>query len=341
MRKLLTLLMILTIAFSSQVLVGCGKSADKNASGIDNVSREQIDTPADDKVAQEIPVFPRTYVDAKGVEVVIEKQPERIAVTLFRFLEHWYALDMPPASAADVEDLLTNWMSFRPYADKGSVIELGSPLNLEKLLETEPDLIIASTPHNDEIYGDLQKIAPVVTFNTTSIANDWRAALREFAKIVAKEQSAEEFITQVDTKIATSRDNFKIYQDKTFGFFVINGKDAFGAYTMQTLSTFYDPEKGFGLKAPLGYPEGDGTGHSKEFTLEGLAEMNPDYIIIRSNTVGNKDQQDLEELATSAVWNSLTAVKNDNVYLLDRSAFSGGPLAAEYGVNALIDILEQ
>ncbi len=345
MKKPFKSLSMLTLTASLLALSACGASPAVSSTPTPEAqtatpSATASATPEATPEASEEPAFPRTIVDANGVEVVIEQQPQRIAVGLFRFLEHWYALDMPPAAASNSDDLLSNWESLKPYASKAEVVDLGYPVNLELLLDVAPDVIIASTPHNDEVYEEMAKVAPVVSFSTAAVADDWRAALRSFAEVVGREEKAEEFISGVEERARAAKEKFvNEYSDKTFAYLVITDLNTFGAYNKKTMSAFYDKDTGLGLNAPVGYPEGDGTGHSENFTLEGLATLNPDYIFVRGDSASDTEEKQLEELSANSVWSSLSAVKNGKVFILDRSAFSGGPIAVEYGLNTVIEVL--
>ena len=72
--------------------------------------------------------------------------------------------------------------------------------------------------------------------------------------------------------------------------------------------------------------------------MERLAELNPDHLFIMKVPGAEKK---LESLKGNSLWNALPAVKEGKVHLIDRSAFTIGMLATEYGVKSIIAALAQ
>lgn len=74
----------------------------------------------------------------------------------------------------------------------------------------------------------------------------------------------------------------------------------------------------------LGFKPFEGQKNVGEITLEGISELNPEYIFIGKDYTHSSDMS-LEELNTNAVWNSLSAVKNKKMFVVDTEIL--GPLA--------------
>lgn len=47
----------------------------------------------------------------------------------------------------------------------------------------------------------------------------------------------------------------------------------------------------------------------------------------------------MNNLKQSNVWNAMNAVKEGNVYLMDNSAITGGPLAIDYALQNILSAL--
>jgi iron complex transport system substrate-binding protein len=276
--------------------------------------------------------WPRTYEDALGNQVVMEKRPERIAAVDWRITERLMALDIPPV-ASDTVAIMAEWASMKQYFQQYQVESIGDSqdqINMEKLLETGPDLILASDVNN-QIYEGLAKISDTISFNGAELFEDWQGSLREVAKVVGAEENAEQFIADMDQLIQQNRELLgEQLAGKTVAFMRAWNKDLY-IYNRQQLSMYYDQDGGLGLGIPEGYPEETGV-----VSLEALSELNPDYIFVSG-------VETLEELrgtiADGAVWDSLEAVRNSHLYLLDLSAMTGGPLAVKYGVETVVDTL--
>lgn len=275
--------------------------------------------------------WPRSYTDARGKEVTIAAKPERIAVTTWMVTENLMALDNPPA-AADTVAMMSEWASMKTYFEKYPVESLSdghTTINLEKLLEIQPDLILATTA-NAEIYEQLEQIAPLIVFDSAALFSNWQDSIREVAKVTGTEDAAEKFIDEAMVQLAQARKLVEDF-DQTVAFVrVLNG--GMMAFSVDQLAMYYDADKGIGLTVPDGWIEKTGT-----ISLEAFSEMNPDYIFVS----GAEDRTYMDQLSQDSVWQSLAAVKADHVFEFDLSGLTGGPLATRYGVETVIEALNQ
>lgn len=325
MKKLLGL--ILSVALMMGALAGCaGTPAENSGTSTPPVS-DAGTTDASDKTAEA--EWPHTYTDARGKEITLEKKPERIAVTTWLVTENLMALDTPPV-ASDTVTIMSEWASMKEYFEKYEVENLGDnqqEINLEKLADVAPDLILATTA-NEKVYEQLEKIAPVIVFDSGVLFEDWQNSIREIAKVVGEETAAEGFIENTMEQVAQARAKVSSL-GKTVGFIRVLQKGVY-SLSVDQLSMYYDPEKGLGLTIPEGWAEETG-----EISLEVFSEMNPDYLFVS----GGEDQAYMDELNKNSVWSALTAVKEGHVYAIDLSGLTGGPLATKYGVQTVLDAL--
>ncbi len=316
------------------LLAGCAKSPEE-AGNISTPENHVSDTETGNEEIHKdgSAEWPRTYTDALGREIVLEEKPERTAMLFFRNYEHLFVLDELPVAGTEVQSVYKGWEMFKPYAEKHEVIDLGNmdEENLEKLLEVAPDLIIAYTGTYEKIGEQLEKIATTITVD--NYGDDWQAPLTEYGKIFGKEDMAQAEIDKLKDQLQSGVKELSDYSDKTFAFLRFDGTKGFLVYVLDFV---YNEEAGLGLKAPEGYLDQGRT----TISLEGVSEFNPDYIFIYDNAGDDGEELNLEELnSSSSVWNSLEAVKNEHVYLIDRSAFSGGPMSISYGVDAILESL--
>ena len=325
MNKLIRL--ILSAALITGLLAGCGGApAQNNSTSTPENTPAPTETSAPQPPEKAEAAFPRTYKDARGKEITIEKKPERIAVTTWMITEKLLAIDAPPV-AADTLATMSEWASMKAYLEKYQIEDLGTEVNLEKLLETKPDLILATTA-NEKIYDQLEAIAPVIVFDIGIMFGDWQISTREVAGVVGEEAAAEAFIDDLMAQIAQTKEKLSM-DGKTVSFLRLWSKTIY-SMGVATCAAYYDEETGLGLDMPQGWPEQIG-----ELSLESLTEMNPDYIFISTS----EDEAYLDELGKNSVWNTLIAVKEGHVYPVDLSGLSGGALAAKYGVQVVLDAL--
>ncbi|MGN7472330.1 ABC transporter substrate-binding protein [Brevibacillus sp. SAFN-007a] len=322
--------LFVTLALLAGMLAGCaGAPESTHSSAANRATPAKEESTTAEKADQETGKWPRTYVDALGREIVLEKKPEKVALLFFRNFEHLFLLDEAPVAATDL-DVLQEWESLAPYKDK-QIVDIGSMTspNLEKLLEVGPDLIIMVSGRYGS-YGDkLEKIAPVVTVDSNE--NNWQGALREYGKIFGKEQKAEDEIKRIETLIADSKEQLKAFSDKTFGVIMLGDKQFWG-FTTQFV---FNKESGLGLNPPSKYVDMSTKG--EQISLEGLAAMNPDYMFVADIGGSSKKLQGyLKNLESDSAWNSLQAIKNGHMYALDSSIAAGGPLGIELGVKTIV-----
>jgi iron complex transport system substrate-binding protein len=314
------------LLFIAGIFGGCtGKSAENTGA--------QESAPVLRAVA-EAAAWPRTYTDAAGRNVTLEKAPERVVLLFFHHYEPVLALDINLVAATDV-DVFEGWGSLRPYAEDRELIDLGdlqSP-NLEKIIETGPDLILYSARYHEKIAENLQKIAPSVAVgggpgSTDPLWGTWQGTLREYGKIFGREQRAEEEILRLEGLIGDAKEKLAPLAEKTFVFIHPLEKIIY-----QWMPDYvFSPRGGLGLKSPVE--------KTAQLSMESLAGLNPDYIVLYNDAVDTSDEDMLNKLnRENSVWLSLKAVKAGQFLFVDRSAFSGGPLGIELGINTLLENL--
>ncbi|MDR1405393.1 MAG: ABC transporter substrate-binding protein [Candidatus Methanoplasma sp.] len=271
------------------------------------------------------------YTDASGREVTLEKPSERTALIFFRGFDYVFMLDEPPVASTEVADVLNGWASLEPFASKYDIIDVGSQTspNLEMILDAEPDLIIVYSGTFDAIGSQLEKIATTVT--VSSYGDDWVTPFIEYGKIFGKEDRAQEEIDRINGLLRDSAEELSAYSDKTFGFMRCDGK-TFSVYNIEYV---FSTDNGLGLTAP----EGLLAKNRQSIDLEGLAQFNPDFLFLYDVADTSEHEDFMADLSSDSVWNALTSVKDGNVFLLDRSVFSGGPLSIEYGTEAISECL--
>lgn len=335
------------LLLTAGLFAGCSKGSENNNGGATTPAPAETSTPAPaetstpesaqtntPEVKDEAHAWPRTYVDASGTEVVLTAKPKKIALLFFHHYEATLALNAPLYAATDLE-AYTGWASLRPYSEKTELINLGATRepNLEKIVEVEPDLIIAAFGVHDAILDNLRKIAPTVAVSRAGDFSTWQGTLREYGKILGEEALAETRIADLEGLITEARSTLSAHSDKTVALARTLEKEV----TYWLPDYLYNPEGGLGLASLLEMQEGVGAGNT--ISYEGFADSNPDYIFLYEDALDESDETVWKRLEDDALWQSMSAVKNGQVYILDRSAFSGGPLAMELGVKTILEAM--
>lgn len=324
MKKLMRL--IVSLALITGLLMGCATApAGNNGAG----------TPEPKGGAEEAP-WPRTVEDDLGHKVTLEKKPERVVLMYFGDIEAAIVLGTAPVAVPDADMAMNGLATLKQYASQIEIIDLGSRRtpSMERILEVSPDLIIGRNT-SANAYDELNKIAPTLLFEI----NDYKDCLRSYGKCLGAEKEAEQYIAEIDALMTEAREKLKTYEDETFVILWDLGKNTFGAFgkTATGQQAYFDKEIGFGLTPPEGYPEEYG-----QISLETLADFDPDYIFIIGQ-LGPKESgyQQIylqEETTKSAIWQSLKAVKAENVYFADSAGLNySTPLGVKMAIETMLD----
>lgn len=329
MKKIISLLLA-AIIFGT-MLTACSSSAGNGSS-----------TPTENSTPES--AWPITYVDAIGNEVVLENRPEKI-VSAFHamFPDYCYTFGVSPIAVASAETRFNHLSAYQSYisAQKPEDIGAYNSLDFEKILALEPDLIII-TKLQEDVYEQLAQIAPTIVLDHTQINGDWQYGVEEFAKIFGETEKTAEIISAVQTSTAEGAESLNAFREKneTVIFLAVTSKQLY-PYSVAQLKTVYSSvdEGGLGLTAPEAYTAL--TDYSQPISLESIAaDYNPDHIFIIMDNVDGDAAEYVGQLENSSVWNNLTAVKNGNVYKIDRSIFGfNAPIATQFGVQFVVNTL--
>lgn len=276
-----------------------------------------------DALGLELPsasAFPMTIEHEIGT-TTIEAVPERIVVLEYSYADHLGTLGIAPVGFA--VDAPPEYI-YAYTSDLGAV-EVGTRAepNLEAILALNPDLIIADLRRHEAIYDDLSLIAPTIVFN--SLRGSYDDQLEQFsiiAEIVGKADEATAIL-------ASYQDNFDTTMATTAadtGEFVIGVLHS-GGFTAHSNESFMGSFlESLGLLNALEPLEGE---TQYLLDMEGFASVNPSTVVILCNAA---DQEFLDDMTDSALWQAFEAVSNNHVYVFDRNLWSKGRGVTAYNM---------
>ena len=194
--------------------------------------------------------------------------------------------------------------------------DVGDPINVEKVLELNPDLIIVMYDKN---YDALSKIAPTlhIPYGT---ASDIYETLTLFGDIVGQPEQAEQFIAEYEKKAAEGREKLKdvIDETATFGLYELTDKGElwmFGDNAGRGGQAIYNALK---LKMPEKMAN---TGEQVfQLSMEVLPEYAADYMFLTVYDPENRGEA-LKQLQNSPIWRDLKAVKSNRLFINDFNTF--------------------
>nr|WP_254207868.1 ABC transporter substrate-binding protein [Paenibacillus sp. AK121] len=313
--------------FLMVVLAACGSTASNNQtnekSGTDTLN------------GQSQSVAMREYVDATGKKISIPANPQRVVTT--QYLDAMLALGVKPVGAAShvlEGDYLKGKID--------GIADIGNPTNVEKVLELQPDLIIATEDTSPEVKEQLEKIAPTVAVSFGD--GDVFKQLRDVAAVLGKDKEAEHWIASFDKKAEEGRKKLagKFKKDETITIYMTYDKDVLRVYGARNVGhVIY---RSLELNPPEYIRQKLAKDPKYNFvydsiSMEKLPELSGDRIIMLVYDEAAKDGM-LKEIEQSALWRNLPAVKNHKVYFIKADPwFTYSPLAIDQSLNEAIKML--
>lgn len=206
-------------------------------------------------------------------------------------------------------------------------------MDIEAVMNLNPDLIVISTVQ-EKMYDALSEIAPTVMIQLEAL--NWKDDVRALGKVFDKEDVANEWIANYESKAKEAGDKIKAKygDDTTYLSFLASG----GQFFVFDGAGFGDVlYKDMGLAKPVGMPEQTDIS-LPVVTYEGLAAIKADYIFAIAT------EEDLAQLEANSIWNNLPAVKNGNVVILESSPYFNqgySPIGREKLVDEIGDMLNE
>lgn len=302
-KKLLSLVLI--IGLMGFVMAGCAGETGNNGDE-DNSKTTQ---------------FPLTLTDSYDQEVTFEAKPERIITVAPSITEIIFALGQ--------EEFLVGRTDFCDYPNAVENIDTIGSLrepNLEKIIELEPEVVIASTHFTEEAFEALSNVGiKVIILNPNDSFEGVYEVISTLGKILDVTEVAENLVTEmketVEDVIARVKD-----QEQPRVYYVV-GYGEFGDWTAgggTFINEMIEMANGINVASDV-----DGWSYS----LEKLVEHDPDMLIV-SDKYNVK-----EDIAVTNGYDELTAVKEGKIFEIDNNLLDRqGPRLAQ-GFKELAKIL--
>ncbi len=230
-----------------------------------------------------------------------EVYPERIISLVPSVTEELYLLN--------VEDrLIANTVYCnRPEEAKrkekvGTVIEI----NLEKIIQLEPDLILSSSLTDSRAREKLKSLGmKVVTFPQASSLSELSRQFLELARLLGKEKEAQQIVAVVERRVSSVRERVNgLPKPKVF--VQIGANPLFTANKSSFINDFIELAGGTNVARDA---------KTGIYSREEVLRHNPDVILIATMGIGEEEKKNWQNYAT------LNAVRNDRIYVVDSYRF--------------------
>ena len=269
---------------------------------------------------------PVTITDDLGVTVTIDKYPERIVSLSPANTEILFALGLGDRIVG-----VTEYCTYPEAALSKDKIGGFSTINTEKIAVLNPDLLVAADGNSEETIAHLRELGyTIITVNADTI-DTTLADIRLIGKAAGVDSAAEELVSSMQADLAEIAEKTRGAEKPTI------------LHCMWTdplwvsgSGTFQDEM----ISAAGGVNAAAAEGGWVALTMEKFLTMNPDIIVVDSGDgmgVGTDDALKNFFLKDSRM-QSLSAVQNERVYVVNADIIDrGGPRIVE-GVEALAEI---
>ncbi|MET3656355.1 ABC transporter substrate-binding protein [Sporosarcina sp. SG10008] len=317
MKKNKLMIMTAMLFLLASILIACNKSTTKPSETENETEKAEVEQQTDEtrsfeteRGTVEIPTKPlRIVTDYYGGELLsVDANVVGVEPTAF---------DNP-----FIKDLLKD------------AVEIGTPVNIEKVLELKPDLIVVMY---DENYEQLSKIAPTIHI-PYGTATNIQETIKLFADITGNHEEADKFISKFDQKAKEGREKLSavIDADATFGIYELTDKGdlwIFGDNAGRGGQALYNALE---LNMPH---ENNNEEQTLQLSMEVLPEYAADYMFLTTYDPEKKGEA-LKNLKDSSVWQGLDAMKNNRVFYNDFDTYYRyDPIAIYEQIDLFVDML--
>ncbi len=296
-KRLLPLLLILLF-----VLSACGQKTAQPTAQV--ASSSSTETPSASDSKSEDTSGTVTYTSENG-PIEVPAHPQRV-VDLSSYTGTLLKLGVPVVG-------VDQWTKANPnFKDQLANVTQVSADDVEKIIELQPDLILASSDVKNA--DKLKQIAPLVTYTYNKV--DYLTQIEEIAKAVGKGEEGAAWIADFKKRAAAAGEEIKakIGEDKTVTVMEGDAKalyifgDAWGRGT----EILY---QAMGLKMPEKVKEVTSKQGYYDLSLEVLPEYMGDYVVFSKTMTGDNSFQQTD------TYKNIPAVKAGHVYEVDATGF--------------------
>lgn len=264
-----------------------------------------------------------TVIDDSGETVTIRGTPQRIVSLAPSNTEILYALDLGNRIVG-----VADYSNYPPEASDKLKVGGYSSINIERVIAAEPDLVVAALGNTEEVIDRLRSLGMTVVYLDPQTIEDVLQNIELVGTATGQEEQAAALAEDLRNRIRAVTEKTDSPAEKPSVAHVvwhdpiwISGRGTFQNEVITTAG---------GINA---------FGSVDEWSIVGLEEFiitDPEYIFVSSGTGMTEGGYDIiyDYFMNEPRMQSLQAVKNDHVYVVDADTISrGGP--------RIVDALEE
>lgn len=310
MNKMKKIILLISLLIMGAGLVGCNNDTTTTEASTEAKTTTEA-------VAEEAG-YPVSITDSMGIEVTIEAEPMKVVSVAPSITELMFELGL--------EEKLIGRTDYCDYPEGVSQIEsIGNLMepDIEKIVSLDPDVVIASTHFSEENEKKLTDlgIKVVVLYEETDMDGVY-SIIETMGKIFNVNDVATSLVDDMKTVITDTKTSIKGLEAPTVYYVV--GYGEYGDYTAggdTFISKLITEAGGVNIAQDI-------SGWS--YSIESLLEADPDIIII--------DNSMKEDFMSSENYKELSAVKNNQVYGIDKNLVERQGYRNAEGIKVLATI---
>ncbi|BCE01310.1 iron-siderophore ABC transporter substrate-binding protein [Marinicellulosiphila megalodicopiae] len=274
----------------------------------------------------------RTIIDDQSVEVTIPDAPKKILVVSEIDLDAMYALGMKPYGTTNGRGQNVPSRYLENYNNDLVIVGNFYQPDAEKILQVEPDLILAGGVPIPPVMAKLRQLAPTVA--TYSLGESWKVSFKKIANVLDKQAEHKAFMQKYDARVADIKNRLSEKNIETISIVRWNPKGP--AYMLNQAFAVTILEE-LGLNRPKAQHQ-DGQAHSQPLSFENLHLIDADYLFIGTLDNHGESVDAMLDGFKSPAFMQLNAVKNKKALAVDGSVWTslGGPI----GAMQILDFIE-
>ena len=255
--------------------------------------------------------------DDAGRDVVFENKPERIVVTSASFLEPLHAVGGNIVGRPDSKTQMPDWA--KDIASIGQVYNV----DVEKIIACKPDLVIINKGMNEKLLNVLEENEILALVLDMKSYDRVKNELMIFGELTENTDKSKKIVDDMDSKIKATIE--KMPKDKHR--VAILHSTAQGLSVQLEGSIAGNIVKMFGWEnVAAGMTPLEGNPDAAPYSLETLAEQNPDIIFVTSMGQIDEIKANMQKnIDTNPAWQSIGAIKNKKLYYLPQDLFLLSP----------------
>lgn len=279
------------------LVMGVACSKDNVEESPEKVGKEEK---KEDIALEDMSLYPLDIEDGLGVKWTFEEEPERIISLAPSHGEILFALGLDERIVG-----VSTYDDFPPAALEKERIGDAQSVNLERIIELEPDLILNYGLSNDEDLKRLKEAGIKVLGFEPETIDEVMDTIKVIGKITNKEETADNIVRDMAEKKASIIKALEGVEKKRV-FYEIWHEPLMAAGPGSFMDELITIAGGINIAqdAEKGYANYD---------LESLIEKDPQIYITSDHVVEiNKDS-----ISARPGYEAITAIKEGNIYLLD------------------------